>query len=419
MILFLIYIIVLGTIIFACRTVLAQLWFFFIGIYTSVTYAVYEFRPDLFHLIKVSVAGDKSFELGSFLILSIISNYLFYLFFSNTRFLYRLPVLRLDTTPKPMLILFCYCLLELYLCTYFLINTDKFNWGTGSNSLGTPLFALLFRLFIAMTILIAGYIVIPSRISKLPFVGAALLGVILILAISLKSSSRSDILYLFLGLFVLGVSTLEISKVKLLGGAAVGSIFALMIGQIVLLQRGSIDGNIFELFGMVFQQIGYLDEGTLTMFVSQDYFAPAVTLVMSIEKEIVIPVAAIKSNFANFFYLIHEKTISELIVEQYDFTFLRGAGFSFLIYTEGYNMLGYMGFLYNGVACGFLLHMLNPNFNGVSKQCKNVLVSILAVLFLQVIRGQTGVALKVIYTLLPIYFSYCVLFGYSLWFKRP
>ena len=158
-----------------------------------------------------------------------------------------------------------------------------------------------------MTILIAGYIVIPSRISKLPFIGAALLGVILILAITLKSSSRSDILYLFLGFFVLGVLTLEISKVKLLGWAAVGSIFALMLGQIALLRRGSIDGNIFELFGMVFQQIGYLDEGALTMFVSQDYFAPAVTLVMSIEKEIVIPVAAIKSNFANFLYFIHEK----------------------------------------------------------------------------------------------------------------
>ena len=173
--------------------------------------------------------------------------------------------------------------------------------AAAAHSLGTPLFALLLRLFVPMTILLIGYILIPSRISKIPFIGAALLGLILILAICLKSSSRSDILYLLMGLVVLGASTFEISKVKLLGGAAVGSIFGLLLGQIMLLQRGSIDGNIFDLLGMVFQQIGYLDEAALTMFVSQDYFAPAATLVMSIEKEIIIPAAAIKSNFSNFF----------------------------------------------------------------------------------------------------------------------
>ena len=363
--------------------------------------------------------GDKTFVLGSFLILSVITNYLVYLFLSNTRLLYRFPLLRLDSKPRPMSVLYCYILLGLGLFIYFANNLDSFRWGAGSSSMGSPLYSLLFRLFIPMTVLIIGFSSISSRVRKLPFIGAGLLGALLIVVVSLKSSSRSDILYFLLSLVVLVVLTYKVNKVKLFAGLLIGAVLSLGIGQIMLFQRGSVDGDLLGLIGMVSERVFSLDEATVLLFVSQDYFSPAATLVMSIEKAIIIPAAAIKSNLFNFFYLVHEETISGIVVGQYGLSFMRGAGFSYVLYTEGYNIFGFMGFLYNGVAAGFLLHILNPNFKGVSAAHKNVLVAILTVLLLQLIRSQTGSALKSIYTFIPVYYSYCLLFGYSLRFKRP
>ena len=100
MFLFFTYIGLLVVITLSLRSIVAQLWFVFIGVYTSVTYAIYQFRPDLFEILNFSVKGDKTLELGLFLILSVISNYLFYLFFSNSKFLYRIPDLRLNKNPK-------------------------------------------------------------------------------------------------------------------------------------------------------------------------------------------------------------------------------------------------------------------------------------------------------------------------------
>ena len=418
MFLFFTYIGLLVVITLSLRSIVAQLWFVFIGVYTSVTYAVYQFRPDLFEILNFSVKGDKTLELGIFLILSVISNYLFYLFFSNSKFLYRIPDLRLNQNPKIKLFTIFYLLYTTSLTIYFALNLGNFNWGQGSNSLDSPLFALLFRIFIPMTILLIGLVLTTDNVRNFFYKILALFGVILIVFVAIKASSRSDIIYLFIGLIVLGCSHYKTSKIRLFAGIVFGGMLILFFGQVMLIMRGSIDGGFIELLTMAFEKIISFDEATIVMLVSQDYFAPAATLIMSLEKELVFPVAAIKSNFYNFFYLTHEDTISAITTNEFDFSFLRGAGFAYIIYAEGYNMLGFMGFLYNGLICGLLMHILNPNFSGVSPQHKSVLLAILAVTILQIIRSQSGIALKLIYTLAPVYYSYCIVFGYSLRFKR-
>jgi len=416
--LFLTYIGLLVAIILYLRSIVAKLWFFFVGVYTSVTYAVYQFRPDLFEILNFSVKGDKNLELGIFLILSAISNYLFYLFFNNSKFLYHTPDLRLEKSPKIKLFTIFYLLYAMSLAIYFFLNFDNFIWGQGSNSLGSPLFSLLFRIFIPMTILLIGLMLTTDSVRNFFYKVLALSGIVLIFAVAIKASSRSDIIYLLIGLIVLWGSCHKISKIKLFSGIVLAGITAFFLGEVMLMMRGSVDGTFVELLAMIFEKIISIDEEMIVMLVSQDYFAPAATLIMSLEKELVFPIAAIKSNFYNFFYLIHESTISSIITNEFDFDFFRGAGFAYVIYAEGYNMLGFMGFLYNGLLCGLFIHILNPNFSGISSQHKRVLLAILAVAILQIVRSQSGVALKIIYTLAPCIFSYCIVFGYSLRFKR-
>jgi len=419
MFLFFTYIGLLVVITLSLRSIVAQLWFVFIGVYTSVTYAIYQFRPDLFEILNFSVKGDKTLELGLFLILSVISNYLFYLFFSNSKFLYRIPDLRLNKNPKIKLFTILYLLYATSLAIYFALNLDSFNWGQGSTSLGSPLFSLLFRIFTPMTILMIGLVLTMNNVRNFFYKILALFGVILIFSIAIKAGSRSDIIYLFIGLIVLGYSHYKISKIKLFTWAVFGGILVLFFGQVMLIMRGSIDVDFIEMLTVVFENVIGFDESIIIMLVSQDYFAPAATLIISIEKELVLPSAAIKSNFYNFFYLIHEDTISHIITNKLNFSYLRGAGFAYIAYAEGYNMMGFMGFLYNGLICGLFIHILNPNFSGISQQHKSVLLAILAVTILQIIRSQSGISLKLIYTLAPVYYSYCIVFGYSLVFKRP
>jgi len=201
-ILFYLYITVLVLIFFFVRSVTAQIWFLFIGIYTVFTYGTYVFRPDLFSLINITVDGDKSTELGLFLILSVLCNFLFYVWFSRSKFISRRVVLRQTKRSQKKLFSIIYFIFGISLFTYFIVNADKFNWGTGVNSLGSPLFAMSFRIFLPLTILQLA-VTSNKKIENYIYRLLALFGIILIIMISTKASSRSDLIYLFLGIMTL------------------------------------------------------------------------------------------------------------------------------------------------------------------------------------------------------------------------
>ena len=417
MILFFLYITILVLIFFFVRSITAQFWFLFIGIYTVFTYGTYVFRPDLFSLINITVDGDKSTELGLFLILSVLGNFLFYVWFSRSKFISRRVVLRQTKRPQKKLFSIFYFIFGISLFTYFIVNGDKFNWGTGVNSLGSPLFAISFRTFLPLTILQLA-VTSNKKIENYAYRVLALFGIILIIMISTKASSRSDLIYLFLGITTLIIYNRQISKINFILGGIILCTAALFIGQIFLFKRAAMEGNIIDLLVLVYATISDFSEAALVMLLSQDYFGPASTLIISMEEQIIVPFEAIKSNFYNLFYFVGGDTLSTIIVSHLDLSFLRGAGFAYIIYAEGYNMFGFLGFLYNGFMAGLLLHILAPHFVGVSRKHKGVLLAILSVLIMQVIRAQSGGAFKVIYSLIPVFFGFCLVFGYSVRLRR-
>lgn len=413
-----IYLITIALCVILSKEIMAKLWFGMVGIYTAITYSVYVLRPELFSILNIGVLGDSMSEVGLFLTLSMWCNFLVYFLLSRSKFGYSIIDLKLRRRPKIRYFLWFHLLFLVILAAYFIGNQEKFTWGDGVNSLGNAWYALGYRIFSGATMLLIGFTLAEKTNNRLLYYLIIFMSVALIFSIALKSSARSDMIYFMLGVAVLFWLHFKISarRMFLFGLIAIPSV--ILVGQLMLLQRASIEGDLLILLGLVFENLGALDENTIVMLVSQDYFSPGATLIMSVEKNIVDPVAVIMSNLFNSIYFINHETISAIIVDEYGLNFARGAGFAYINYAEGYNFMGFTGFLYNGVACGLLLHILNVDFKGVSKAHENILKAILAILMMQIIRSQVGVSLKVLYTFLPIYYFYCQVFGYSLRFRR-
>ena len=399
------------------KETMGKVWFGTIGIYTAITYSVYVLRPDLFSILNISVRGDSVFEVGLFLTLSMWCNFLVYFLLSRSKFGYSIIDLKLRRRPKLKYFLAFHLFLLIMLAAYFTGNQENFNWGGGINSLGNVWYALGYRIFAGSTMLLIGFTLVEKTKNRWFYCLIILMSVALIFFVALKSSARSDIIYLMLGVTVLFWLHFQIPtrRMYLLGLIAIPSV--IVIGQLMLFKRASIQGDFLTLLSLVFENFESLDEKTIVMLVSQDYFAPGATLIMSVEKSIVDPVAVTISNFFNTMYLIHHETISAIIVYEYGLNFERGTGMAYINYAEGYNFMGFSGFLYNGVVSGFLLHIMNASFTGVSRLHANILKAILAILLMQIIRNQFGTSLKLIYTFIPIYYFYSQVFGYSLRFR--
>ena len=413
-----IYLVTIVLCVIFSKEIMAKLWFGLIGVYTAITYSVYIFQPDLFSILKIRVIGDRVSEVGLFLTLSLCCNFLVYYLLSRSRFGYSFIDLQLRRRRKVAYFLWFHLCLLIMLAVYFIGNQEKFNWADGINSLGNAWYALGYRMFSGTTLLLIGFTLVEKTNNRQLCCWIILASLALIVSVAIKSSSRSDIIFLALGVVVLFSLHFKIPARRIFLVSLIAIPLVLLLGQLMLLQRASIEGNSLMLLGLVFESLRLLDDDTIVMLVSQDYFSPSATLIMSVEENIVDPVAVIMSNLFNSIYFMNHETISAIVVNEYDLSFVRGAGFAYINYAEGYNFMGFTGFLYNGVACGLVLHILNVNFKGVTKAHQNILKAILAILILQVIRQQVGVALKTLYTFLPIYYFYCQVFGYSLRFRR-
>ena len=356
-------------------------------------------------------------EVGLFLTLSMWCNFLVYFLLSRSKFGYSIIDLKLRRRPKFTLFLGFHLFMLVMLAGYFLGNQEKFNWGDDVNSLGNAWYALGYRTFSGLTMLLIGFTLVEKTNNRRLYCLIIIASVALIFAVALKASARSDMVYFMLGVVVLFWLHFKIParRIFLVGVIAIPGV--LLVGQLMLLQRASVEGDFLTLLGLVSESVKSLDDDTIVMLVSQDYFSPGATLIMSVEKNIVDPVAVIMSNALNSIYFVNHETISAIVVNEYGLIFERGAGFAYINYAEGYNFMGFTGFLYNGIAGGLLLHILNVDFRGVSKAHENILKAILAILMMQIIRSQVGLAVKVLYSFLPIYYFYCQVFGYSLRFR--
>jgi len=132
----------------------------------------------------------------------------------------------------------------------------------------------------------------------------------------------------------------------------------------------------------------------------QDWLSPSLTLAASIEYNIVFPGKVIESNFKSLFPFIKHTSLGRELAKIIDPS-LRETyeGYGYYILTEGYNIMGFFGFIYSAFIFVFGLRLLESFFtNTGNKTFNSYMYGIIAFSAIMIVRGgQTMVFLKMLY----------------------
>ncbi len=128
----------------------------------------------------------------------------------------------------------------------------------------------------------------------------------------------------------------------------------------------------------------------------QDYAVPSLTLVTSINYSIIIPEDVLKSNITCLVPFIKHYSLGEVlsrIIDPYGW-----AGYGYYILTEGYNIAGFLGFIYIAFIFVVGFRFLESFFANTNDKMFNAyMYAIIAFTSLSIVRGQSMFFLKAIY----------------------
>lgn len=128
----------------------------------------------------------------------------------------------------------------------------------------------------------------------------------------------------------------------------------------------------------------------------QDWVAPSLTLATSINYKTIFPLEVVKSNLFCSIPLINHKSLglilSRIIHPQ------GTQGFGYYILTEGYNIMGFFGFIYISFIFVFAIKILDVFFtNTKDKYINAFMCGIMGFLAISLVRGQSVVLFRSLY----------------------
>jgi hypothetical protein len=332
---------------------LHALSFLLLFIYTIFVQIGYVFFPQLFISVGTYFGPEIFYQYWIFIFLSFLLSYLIYLKINNLN-RKKLAYFVIDSNRfigKSFFMIFS-VLLYFVLIIYFFKNKDEFGWGDG-NPMGSQFFALGFGFYTICMLII--YIFYRNKIETILFRRLSLIlflfFLIFFLRVCFASGLRSNILYFFLAIIFYEFSPfnnlIKFQKKKIF---LVLIIFPILINSLMTIS--SLRGNDTEINFATF--FDYKDTSTEVVDLSekiivQDYFAPSQLLFVSIYYNIVDPIETFKSNFFNTFIFFDYPYLTQKITSKLGNNFTRGQGWGYYFFVEGYNAIGWFGFLYNAI----------------------------------------------------------------------
>ena len=122
----------------------------------------------------------------------------------------------------------------------------------------------------------------------------------------------------------------------------------------------------------------------LLMF--QDYTGPSLLLLTSMANGIIFPLEVIKSNFFNSLIFTGYPGLGDTLSRIVDPLGEKGYGYYFL--TEGYNMAGWLGILYNGLVFTAGISLWQKFASSDSKIFNNFMIAVISMHVFNIVRGQ-------------------------------
>ena len=371
--------------------------FFSLYIYTIFAQIGYVLFPELSSLYGAYFGEKIFYRYWLFMFLSFYSAYTLYIFInSRNRVFYSVKKLRKSFGVYIFFTVSIILLIFLFL--YFIMNRGLFGYG-GGETMGGAYFGIGF--LILHPIIIILYSSYRERISHISIRIIALilfiLSVALFLQVSIAAGSRSGILYVFVSIAYYELTPLTGHKTKRRRKRKVPYI-VLAFGLVLVLlsnlrleRQGSGDSSLNSLVSIKKENnFGRINDYAIELL-SQDYYLPSHTLFVSMHYGIIDPVEVLKSNMANSLFGLNYPFLSNTILERgLGYKNERGVGWAYHFFVEGYNTLGFFGFIYNAVLWNILTLLWVKLSNSNDALHNKSMKAILALLTPLVIKGQTS-----------------------------
>jgi hypothetical protein len=377
------------------------LYYFVLFAYTFFSQIGYLFYPEKLILVSHDqYYGEETFiTYWLYIFLSFISIFLIFIIFYEKKYRTVFSI-KVKSLPKKrgnflyiVLILFYEFILSFFLTKNY-ENLSYFNQDVlKSNKIWFYLFSLggivLLSLFFK--------IYIEHKKSKKIFYSVLFFSVFLIFSLTaIRSGQRIEVAMALLG-FMVSLQYLFRDKIRIKRFIIFIIIFIMIsFSQAVRITRGY-DETPEAFFTTLMNPETYLIIFNPETLVFQDWLNPSLTLMTSIERDIVFPDKVIESNLEVLVPFFKHESLGEILSRVIDPE--SNAGYGYYILTEGYNFTGFFGFMYSALIFVLGIRFWESFFTNTKDEIFNAyMYGIMGFLVIYVVRGgQTILFLKGFY----------------------
>jgi hypothetical protein len=226
--------------------------------------------------------------------------------------------------------------------------------------------------------------------------------VLTFLTICVRAGQRIQLAALCVGLFVyvFGEGRPRHRMRTYVGVALAATVIFALMNAVRMLRGSQID--LSYLLHVLFTMPGKFINLSLEDVVFQDYVGPSLTLVTSMYYDRINPIEASKSLIANSLFFLGVPSLGERVSRFIDPYGVKGYGY--YAFTEGFEVMGWAGFVYNAVVMNLGLAMWRPLLRTGSESFTRYMTGIMAMSVFSLARGTSSSYFKSLY----MYFFPCI-----------
>ncbi len=415
----------------AKRNCIFSLFYLVLFIYTIFTEIAYIYFPTpLLAGFSGQVFGVEVFyKYKLFVFLSFLSIFIVFCFlFRRKKRGYSFSMMK-DTTAPIFRDVFFMCVIityDLLLLFFLLRHYDELNYLNQEALKSSTIFRNAYGFVGIILIVLYAKIMQLSKLSfhRLFYYTLLLITLCLFLLISIRAGDRSTLAATIVGFFmytILQPSELRERFFVLLKSIVIVLLIAFALHVLMKVRKtGTVD--VSEFVSIVFSRPGKFAKGLFSFrgIVLQDYAGPSLTLFFSIKYNIVNFSDSLKSVFLNSLIFTGHPTLGFTLSRIVNPMLSRGwQGYGYYFLTEGYNVMGWYGFLYNAIVFNFGLLIWSKFTNTADKNFKLYLIAVIAMQVFGIVRGQGSEFIRAVYiAFLPATVLYFLATGYRPCFKK-
>lgn len=375
-------------------------------IYTIFTQLGYVFYPEELNIVShYQYYGQEAFyKYWVYIFFSFISIFLLFviLYDKKYRTMLRIEVSPLREKTKDLLYIVSIFLYEITLVFFLIISYSSLSYYSQAILKSNKIFFYLFDVNgIILLSIIYKICIEHSKMKKVFYLTIFIASLSIFLIIAIRTGQRIEIGTSLLSFitFILFISRdktkKKYHKKKYIIVLLILGFIAIALSQGIRTIRGYNESPIALLY-IITKPRTYISLFEPKNLIFQDYINPSLTLITSMERDIVFTTEVIESNVTCLIPFISHYSLGDILSRIID---PEGwAGYGYYILTEGYNFVGFVGFIYSAFIFVVGFRFLESFFANTYDRLFNAyMYAIIAFLSLSIVRGQSVSFLKGLY----------------------